>query len=256
MAEKSGRITIIDELRGLAVVCMIVYHALFTVGNIFGLQQAQDIMNFFMPVEPIFAGLFIFISGICTKLSHSNQKRGLILAAVAIAISGVTIILLPNIGVYGCEIYFGVIHLLSFSIIIFSLLEKLLGKIPPFLGFVILAAAFVFTYNVPKGILGAFELSTEIPQSFYDIPVLFFLGLPGTSFVSADYFPIIPWFLLFLAGSYVGIWAKNGKFPAFMYKSCIVPLQWFGKNALIIYVLHQPVIYGIAWGIKRLITGE
>ncbi len=256
MAQNSGRITIIDELRGLAVLCMIVYHAFFTLGSFFNMQWASDAMNFFMPAEPYFAGLFIFISGICTKLSHSNQKRGLKLAVVAVLISAVTIVVMPNMGLYGCEIYFGVIHLLALAIILFSVCEKLLEKIAPFLGLIIFAAIFIFTYSVPHGYLGAGDIGMQIPDSYYSIPFLFFLGFPGADFSSADYFPIIPWLFLFIAGTYMGVWAKNGKFPSFMYKSCIVPLQWFGKNSLVIYIFHQPIIYGIAWGVKRLITGE
>ena len=38
VAQNSGRITIIDELRGLAVMCMIVYHTLFTLGSYFDIR--------------------------------------------------------------------------------------------------------------------------------------------------------------------------------------------------------------------------
>ena len=248
-----NRYNIIDELRGLAVVCMIVYHALFTLSQVFGMSFAASALDFFKPAEPYFAGLFIFISGLCSRLSSDNTKRGIKLVVIAVAISAVTIIVLPSFGMYNYEIYFGILHLLALSILLFSATSKFLDKITPFLGLIIFLALFIFTYRVPQGYIGIDSFGREIPDVFYSVPFLFFLGFPSENFFSADYFPILPWSMLFIAGTFAGVWASKGKLPSFFSKSCIVPLQWFGKNALMIYILHQPVIYGAVWVVQRLI---
>ena len=70
------RIHFLDELRGIAVFCMVFYHAFYTIGYFFNWGWGLWLLNFFMPAEPFFAALFIFISGIASNLSHSNIERG------------------------------------------------------------------------------------------------------------------------------------------------------------------------------------
>ncbi len=250
---EKGRVVILDELRGLAVVCMVVYHALFTVGSLFGYAPAVRLFNFFMPAQPFFASLFIFISGICSRLSHSNLKRGFKLLFVALAITGVTVFLLPMISITGCEIYFGILSLLSVSILIFAVLDKAFSKFPAVLGLLIFLSLFVLTYHVIYGYIGVGSARFYIPGAFTLPDWLMFLGLPNNIY-SADYFPLIPWMFMFMAGTFFGVWVKQGRLPKFCYKSCIVPLQWPGRHALIIYILHQPLIYGIALAMQALLS--
>ena len=73
------RIFFIDEVRGFSVSCMVFYHAFYILGTTFGYEWAKKLFGFFMPVQPLFAGLFIFICGISCSLSKSNLKRGLTL---------------------------------------------------------------------------------------------------------------------------------------------------------------------------------
>ena len=70
------------------------------------------------------------------------------------------------------------------------------------------------------------------------------LGLPGAGFSSADYFPLIPWCFVFAAGTVVGRLARDGKFPAWTYPSRVPFFSFLGRHALLIYIVHQPVIYG------------
>ena len=75
--------------------------------------------------------------------------------------------------------------------------------------------------------------------------MLFPLGLHDSGFASADYFPMMPWFFLFIAGSYFGIIAKDGRLPKFCYPTHIKWLAVVGRYTIWIYVLHQPIIYFI-----------
>ena len=89
------RYHLLDELRGFAVVCMVFYHAFYLLAFSFNLNIGFTLLNFFTPLEPIFASFFIFLSGICSFLTRSNTKRGLKLLAVALSITLVTAYLLP-----------------------------------------------------------------------------------------------------------------------------------------------------------------
>lgn len=85
-----GRIYLMDELRGFAVFCMVFYHGFYTLGYLFGNAIGLYYFRFFMPAEPFFAGLFMFISGIASDLSRSNLSRGLKLLALALGVTLVT----------------------------------------------------------------------------------------------------------------------------------------------------------------------
>ena len=80
------------------------------------------------------------------------------------------------------------------------------------------------------------------------------LGFFNSSFHSADYFPLLPHLFMFLTGTFVGVYATNGRFPAFTYRQRSKALCFLGRHALVIYIAHQPIIYGILWVIEKIIA--
>ena len=116
---EAGRIHSMDELRGFAVFCMIFYHGFYTAGFLFGSEVGAYFFRFFAPAEPFFAGLFIFISGIACNLSHSNLARGLKLLAVALGVTLVTGVFVPQ-----DIIVFGILHFLAVCMILCGLLDR------------------------------------------------------------------------------------------------------------------------------------
>jgi len=80
---------------------------------------------------------------------------------------------------------------------------------------------------------------------------LYPLGLTAPGFRSADYFPLLPWFFLFLTGTVLGGWCLSHRDSRLLTKFLPAVLTWPGRHSLIIYILHQPVLYGIClliWG--------
>ena len=61
--KKGSRVGILDELRGFAIICMVVYHAMYDLKYIFGLDVPVFFDGWFDVIRDIFAGLFLFISG-------------------------------------------------------------------------------------------------------------------------------------------------------------------------------------------------
>lgn len=238
-----ARIHFMDEVRGFDLILMIAFHGFYTMG-LFGFSAGTALFRFFQPVEPFFAGLFIFICGVSCRLSHSNLKRGAALAGVAAAVS-----LFLWLFMREEMIWFGILHFLSAGILLFALCRPLLDAVPPGAGVAVCAFLLLVTWWVPVheggffGVRGLLEL--PVPESVQRLAWLYPLGLGR--FEGADYFPILPWIFCFLAGSFAGVWAGAGRFPGWMYRRRAPWLSWLGRHTLLIYVVHQPVIFGICW---------
>ena len=252
--KQKPRIHLIDEIRGFAIFCMVFFHAFFTIGFIFQAHWGQSLYYFFMPAEPFFAAAFILISGVACNLSHSNLERGVKLALIALAVSLVTYLAK---GIIGEEnfIAFGILHMLACGMLLYGLINKYLKLIPCWLGILVNVLLFVLTFNVRKGSIGIpFLFSVQLPPQWYTTPFLFMFGLPDKGFVSSDYFPLLPWLFLFFAGTYLGRIGIKRKFPKFMFRRYVPFFGFLGRHSLLIYLAHQPVIIGLCYLVKWMIS--
>lgn len=222
---------------------MVFYHSFFTMADIFNLSIGTTLIDFFSPAEPFFAGLFILISGVACQLSSSNLKRGIKLFAVAMLITVITF-LLGNLGLQ-VQVVFGILHLLSISMLIVAAINPIIKKINPALGAAICLLIFFATLGISQGFIGFGFLKLALPKTLYTLPFLFPFGIYPKGFFSADYFPLLPWLFLFLCGAFLGVYELKGKFPKFFEKSFCPFLEFIGRRALFIYVVHQPVIAAI-----------
>ncbi|MBQ2687284.1 MAG: DUF1624 domain-containing protein [Clostridia bacterium] len=236
------RIHFIDEVRGFCVLCMVFYHAMYTLGFMFGLSTAQKMFWFFSFISPAFAFAFIMMCGISSTLSRSNFKRSLPILGAALAVTLVSLFITPD-----APILFGILHLLGVSVFLYSLTERFFNKIPAAIGLAVCFLLFLLTYNLPNGYLG-FEgvLKLSLPKVLYNENYLFFFGFIKEGIAYSDYFPLIPWLFAFLTGVFAGKLLK-GRYPEFMYKERAPFFTMLGTNAFIIYVIHQPIIFGVSY---------
>jgi uncharacterized membrane protein len=251
------RIIFIDELRGLCILLMVAYHGAYNLVYIFGLNipifHAPLLQNF---AQPFVAGVFVAISGIVSRYSKSNIKRGMLVLGCGLAITAATYFFMPDM-----LILFGILHLLGVCMILFGILSY--GRdtkirpdhLPAFSGVVILSLLFALTYGVPRGYLGFRDTAFffRLPEWLYSEIWLSPLGFLNRGFITVDYFPIIPWVFLFFAGTYLGAQFHAGGAPEFFYRSRSRFLSATGKHTLIIYLLHQPVIYGVMLLLSRIL---
>lgn len=242
----SRRIFFLDELRGFAVLCMIFYHGFFTFSTTLNWQWSSQLLSFFQPVEPLFAALFLVISGIAANLTRSNLLRGTKLAVVAACVTIVTVFVTPE-----QPIYFGILHLLSVAMLLTQPLKPLTDRIPIWTGIGICFCLTALTYHIWEGFLGFFSLPLiPLPEFLYQTDWLCWLGTYSDSFFSVDYFPIFPWLFVYFGGVFFGRLALRGRFPKWTYQSHVRFFSFLGRHALLLYIVHQPVFYGIAMLIR------
>lgn len=235
------RYALLDEFRGFLVLCMVVYHGLLSVYEIFELPVADWLFNFFTPAVEFFAGAFIMLSGIMCGFSRSNIKRGIKCFAVAIVISIVTII--GSEFLVGIDIWFGILHLLGFSMLFCGVFNFALKRVNKLVGVIVSLLCFIVFYGVPNDYPDFVGIRNIIPYNWYLSDNLYPFGITAPDFYSADYFPILPWFFLFVMGYFIYKFHFFEKFSKFFEPQRIKPLGFLGRHALLIYVVHQPIIY-------------
>ena len=242
------RIELLDEIRGIAVFCMVFYHAYYVMGDMFGMSGARRLYDFFMPAEPLFAALFIAVCGISCSLSENNLKRSVKILIAAAAFTFVTCFVMHRLGIYGAEVWFGILHFLGFSVLIYALGKKLFDRINPYFGLTGCAVLYPFFSGISKGALGYGEmLNITLPQALYRTDWLVPLGIYSETFSAADYFPLLPFIFIFFAGVFIGRIIMIKGFPEYSYRKRLPLFGAIGRHAFIIYVLHFPVIYGILY---------
>lgn len=238
------RLTLLDQYRGLALLAMLCYHTLYDLAILFGCRMPWFFTGGMRAFQVSIGVSFVFISGVSAQFSRSPARHGLLVFTVAMGMTLVTALIMPS-----QLIVFGVLHLLGLCSLLFALIRPIWRRLPWAAGFLVGLLLFLFTYSMPEGfLLGRLLL---LPDSLYQTPWLFWLGLPSSSFSSADYYPLIPWLFLFLSGASLGSWLNTRRrdrinpLPAIWVNSHLRPLAWIGRHTLIVYVLHQPILYGL-----------
>jgi uncharacterized membrane protein len=230
----SQRIWEIDFLRGLSIILVVGYHLLFDLGEYVGVERffgfSTDLSTIAWSVaQHFFAGLFIVLSGTSSTLTRSNLRRGLKLLVVSLAVTAITYIFDPS-----SAVWFGILQLLAVSILIYgAVFEKVKPVTCTVLG------AFVLGLGV------AVHLLKKSMTICFDWLLPFGIHSPG--FSSFDYFPLIPWFGIFLIGAALGRSVYPPRRSLLPWRLPQTFVNAAGRYSLLIYIVHQPVILAILY---------
>ena len=154
----------------------------------------------------------------------------------------VTLIAMPQ-----NRVVFGVLTCIGSCILLVALIEKIIRKIPSVAGMPMCFVFFLFTKNINSGYVGFGEgLRIMVPKVWYRNYLTTYLGFPFPQFYSTDYFSLFPWLFLFMTGFYLyQIFMKREILKKKFMEKGIPVFSFLGKHSLLIYLLHQPVIYGV-----------
>lgn len=230
MNPSKSRIWELDALRGVCILCVIVVHFLFDLSFFGGVQLTLP--AWFSFVQNYGGVIFVVLSGLCATLGSRSFRRGVIVFAAGMLITIVTIAM-HCLGMAGREVvvWFGVLHLLGVCMMLFPFFRKL-------------KTFQLLSIGVTLICIGYLLSGTMVSVRF-----LFPLGFVYEGFVSSDYFPLLPHLGWFLLGAGLGrmLYAdKKTRLPGSF--SSTVPARffcWCGRQSLFIYLLHQPVLYGL-----------
>lgn len=239
---KTKRYDLLDTIRGMVLVSMIIYHATWNFVYIYGMDWTWYKSYGAYIWQQSICWTFILLSGFCFSLGKRHLKSGLMVFGGGLLVTIATLAAMPS-----NRVVFGVLTCIGSCILVVTVTEKLWKKIPAEAGFMLFFLFFLLTKNMNSGWLGiAGWKIVEIPQNWYCNYLTAYLGFPFETFYSTDYFSLFPWLFLFVTGYYLyGIVRKYGIWEKTFWEKGVMPFAFLGRHSLFIYLLHQPVIYGI-----------
>ena len=233
---------LIDSMRGFALINMVLFHFLYDVFVVYGLDVDWNRHIGIVAWERFICISFILLSGVSLNFSKHPYKRGIIINLCGLLITAVTAIVMPS-----QAIWFGVLNLIGCSMLICAVLRSLLNKINPILGAALSLVFYAVFYGVPQRYIGFLGYKFFIlPDIFYSFKYVAFIGFPADGFRSADYFPIITWIFIFSLGYF--LWRIIERYnKQELFRNGLRPLSFVGRHSLIIYLAHQPILMGICF---------
>lgn len=219
----------IDFVRGVALIMMLISNFVTDLQFFLGYNQHEEFWRTFAYAT---AGMFVAISGTSMWVSHFKTRsfRKYLRRFAKLFGLGMLITLTTHLLLSEGTIYFGVLHFLGVASILAIPFYRLGWK---------------NLLLVPLFFAGKMLTDSMHSRNLLLLPI----GITPVPFFTLDYFPIFPWFGVFLLGTGIGALVyPNGvrrvsigriKNPA------IGVITTLGRYTLRIYLLHQPVFVGI-----------
>ena len=227
------RLIPLDVARTLAVVCMVIFHFTFDLALFGKIPPGTMSEPFWYYFARSIAGSFLFLSGVSLWLAHgqgirwaSFWKRWAKLVAAAALITTASVWLVP-----GGTIWFGILHAMAATALIGLVALRLPWPVTLALAALTLAAAWGPTF------------------AGLDPLWLVWVGLAESRPMMGDYVPLIPWAAPALAGIAFARALRPETWPMQAPSRLLHRLTFPGRHSLIIYLVHQPILFGCfnAW---------
>jgi uncharacterized membrane protein len=226
------RLPALDMARGIAVLAMIAFHATWNFSHFGFIDPAAMQHPAALWSARLIASSFLFLSGFALALRHWPEadwgafaRRSAIVAAAAAAVSAVSFFSTPD-----APIYFGILHCIAAA----GVLAMLVLPLPIW----------------ALGLLGAVIIAMPLLEVRTDaVPaVLLFAGFNRSVPAMSDFVPLMPFAGVLLLGAAAGrLRGIRSSLPpaGSAARGGFGPLVLIGRWSLVIYLLHQPVLFGL-----------
>jgi uncharacterized membrane protein len=243
----SSRYWEIDVLRAVAIINMVIYHLSYDL-RFLGYTQTNVTVGAWRAYQQMIATSFISLAGIVLAVSYARASRragGWDLYKTYLARGlkligwGMVITLVTGIYMEQLVVVIGILHLIGAATILSI----------PFLALrpadTRLHSALYLGLGV--ALIGLGSYLNGVPVTY---PWLLVFGLRPPTLFQFDYFPLLPWFGVSLLGVLAGQVLYPGgvrrfELPAWGERAGVKQLGWLGRHSLAIYLIHQPILFGI-----------
>jgi len=227
---KTQRIDGLDVFRGLAILCMILYHFTYDLNYFRIISIDMNHTSSILFIRYTIMSMFLLSVGMSLTLAHKNyikwsaiRKRVIQLGIASLLVSIATYIVFPNNWVY-----FGILHF----VLLASLITLPLLKSPK--------VTFVLSLFI---LLGSATQLLHLHELYGLLQPLLSLPLH-----SEDLVPLFPWLAVVLLGTLIVHYDYHQKiFTHKIFNSYFIIhklLKKMGQNSLLIYLIHQPILFG------------
>ena len=224
---KRERILVFDTIRGATICSMVAFHLCYDLAYLSGIDMPWFTGTVFQVVwRSSISWTFLFIAGWMTSFSRNNTKR-----AAVYGIAALLVFVSTSLASVDTAVNFGIMFCMAASTLVYTALERWLC----------LFDARVFGV----AFIALFLLTLGVCRQTYPFQGFAWLGFPYPGFSSGDYYPIIPYTFLYLAGA---SWARRfdqshpAGYPEWLKRDWCPPLSVIGRASLAIYLIHQPLI--------------
>lgn len=230
---RQSRLFLLDELRGLAVVLMVIFHFCYDL-SLYGLLAFPLDSAAVIGLRTVILALFFCAVGAGLYLAHTPRLawRKLLWRQSKIGL-GALLISLTTLWLYPTSwIWFGVLHFIFLASWL-ALPWLRVPRVAACCGCLIFALYYGTDWFHLGYLWQLFSVPLHLPRSTQDLTRL------------------IPWFGFVLIGLYLG-------HQRFWHLQQLVPiginpaLRWVGQHSLLIYLVHQPPLVGLAWLLSML----
>ncbi len=241
MEQKKQRYPFLDTYRGFVMILMIFFHLWWDMVYLFG----HDLSFFHAPFSTILQRFicisFIVLSGFCFQFMKQPWRRGGLILLCGASLTVGSFIFVPEFpNIFGVLVFIGSAMFLTIPL---HQLTRNCSATYSIIDLVLSIFMFLWTYNINYGKC----MGLSLPYSLYEKGYFFtYLGFPDRTFLSSDYFSIFPWIFIFWAGYFLHSLYRHSQSKWKCVMQFDVPfLSKLGKHALLIYMIHQPILYGI-----------
>lgn len=225
----------IDVARGVAVAMMIAYHFSFDLNLMVGLGIDFNRDPRWIGWRTVIVTLFLLLVGVSQAVVHHHglawgryARRLAVLTGCAGLVTLASMVMFPK-----TFIFFGILHFIA--------LASVLG----------LLTVRWHRFNLLAG-MALITLGLTVSHPWFDRPAWQWVGLMTHKPYTEDYVPLLPWFGVVMIGQFLGRALQS--MPAgfrVMTWSSMGPaarlLALSGRHSLLIYMLHQPLLFGLLY---------